>query len=252
MRSTVFDLLSAVPTKEMAIEDIIAYLHSHPNDKFMHKYLISRLGEFSKDGLDQLIEKAKKREDFLLLASLYQTCISYPKFYNLRKKFDDIDLQTLADYTPLIYIRWSLDGNLEARCFWMDVFAKNKYLHRKLPLLEDIEFPIPFDSSDLMENKNVVHIEDVYSGSEDKSFNTGTAMRRVEPRETIDRLLRNPTIQDLLLPDEVKLTCSISPYAFIRGWKMEIGVSVGRNNWKMKLTFTVKAPQQMVWLQGIL
>ena len=232
MRSTVFDLLSAVPTREMTIEEIVEYLRSHHNDKFMYKYLINRLGALHENELDQLIEKAKKTDDFLWLASLYQTCISYGKFYNLRKKFDEIDLKMLADYTPLIYIRWFLDRNVEARCFWMDVFAKNKYLHRKLPLLENIEFPVPFDLENLMKNKNVVHIKDIYSGSEDKSFNTGTAMRRLKPKETIDRLLRNPTIQDLLLPDEVKLTCSISPYAFIRSWKIEIGVSVGRNNWK--------------------
>ena len=232
-RGIVFDLLSIVPNKKMTVEEIIEYLRSRPNDKFMYKYLISRLETFDKDELDELIEKAKKAYDFSLLACLYETCISYNKFYNLRKKFDDIDIYLLAKHTPLIYIKWSLDKNLESRLFWMDMFSRNKYHHMDLSPFKSTKFPVPFDSSSLKEDR-ISHVKDIYSRSNDRSFDTGTSIRIVEPKETIDRILDNPLIRNLLLEDEKKVEWSVSPYAFIRMWKVNIEASVGRNNWILK------------------
>jgi len=234
-RGIVFDLLSIMPGKEMTVEEIIAYLRSHPNDKFMYKHLINRLKEFDESELDELIEKAKKADDFSLLAPLYETCISYNEFYSLRKKFDDVDIHLLAKHTPLIYIRWSLDKNLESRLFWMDMFSRNKYHHMDLSPFKSTKFPIPFDLSSLVEDK-VVHVKDVYLRSDDESFDTGTSIRIVEPKKTIDRILNNPLIRDLLLEDEIKVEWSVSPYAFIRRWKVNIDVSVGRNNWILEGT----------------
>ena len=113
-RGIVFDLLSIVPDKEMTFEEIIEYLRSHPNDKFMYKFLINKLGEFDEEELNDLIESAKKANDLSLLAPLYEACISYDEFYSLREKFNDVDMKLLSGYTPLIYIRWSFDKNLKS------------------------------------------------------------------------------------------------------------------------------------------
>ncbi|MEW6162700.1 MAG: YcaO-like family protein, partial [Nitrospirota bacterium] len=139
-------------------------------------------------------------------------------------------IHLLARHTPLIYIRWYLDKNLESRLFWMDMFSRNKYHHMDLSPFKSTKFPIPFDSGSLAEDR-VIHIKDIYSRSNDKSFDTGTSIRIIEPEKTIDKILNNPTIQNLLLEDEIKVEWSVSPYAFIRRWKVNIEVSVGRNNW---------------------
>jgi ribosomal protein S12 methylthiotransferase accessory factor len=234
IRGIVFDLLSIVPAKELTVEEIIEYLRSRPNDKFMYKYLISRLEEFDESELGELIEKAKKADDFSLLACLYETCISYNTFYRLKEKFNDIDIHLLAGHTPLIYIRWSLDGNLESRLFWMDMFSRNKYYHMDLSPFKSTTFPIPFDSGSLAEGR-IIHIRDVHSRSNDKSFDTGTSIRVIEPKETIDKILNNPLIKDVLLDDDdIKVEWSVSPYAFIRRWKVHIEVAVGRNNWVLE------------------
>jgi ribosomal protein S12 methylthiotransferase accessory factor len=234
-RGIVFDLLSIVPNKEMTVKEIIEYLRSHPNDKFMYKHLLNRLEEFDEEKLDELIEKAKKAEDFYLLATLYEACISYNEFYTLRKKFDDIDINILAKHTPLIYIRWSLDKNLESRLFWTDMFSRNKYHHMDLSPFKSTRFPIPFDSSGLAEDR-VIHIREVYSRSNDESFDTGTSIRIIEPKETLDKILNNPVVQDFLLGDTIRVEWSVSPHAFIRRWKVNIDVSVGRNNWILEGT----------------
>jgi len=234
-RGIVFDLLSIVPNKEMTVEEIIEYLRSHPNDKFMYKYLINQLEKFDEGELNELIENAKKADDFSLLAPLYEVCISYNEFYNLRERFGDVNIHLLARHTPLIYIRWSLDKNLESRLFWMDMFSRNKYQHMDLSPFKSIKFPIPFDLSGLAEDK-VIHIRDVYSKSNDKSFDTGTSIRIVEPNETLNKILNNPVAQDLLLGDAIRVQWSVSPHAFIRRWKADIEVSVGRNNWRLEGT----------------
>ena len=234
-RGIVFDLLSIVPNKEMTVKEIIEYLRSHPNDKFMYKHLLNRLEEFDEEKLDELIENAKKAEDFYLLATLYEACISYNEFYTLRKKFDDIDINILAMHTPLIYIRWSLDKNLESRLFWTDMFSRNKYHHMDLSPFKSTRFPIPFDSSGLAEDR-VIHIREVYSRSNDESFDTGTSIRIIEPKETLDKILNNPVVQDFLLGDTIRVEWSVSPHAFIRRWKVNIDVSVGRNNWILEGT----------------
>ncbi|NWF52190.1 MAG: YcaO-like family protein [Nitrospirae bacterium] len=233
IRGIVFDLLTIIPDKELTFEEIFEYLRSRPNDKFMHKHLIERLGQLDEEDIGELIESAKKINDFSLLASLYETCISYAEFYNLRRKFDDIDIEILVRHTPLIYIRWSLDKNLKSRLFWMDLFARNKYHHMDLSAFKSTEFPIPFKKKSLLENKTV-HIKDVYIKSDDKSFDTGTSIRIVEPHKTIKRILENPVVKDLLIQDEIRVEWSVSPYAFIRRWKVNLDVSVGRNKWMLK------------------
>ncbi len=232
-RGIVFDTLSIAPSKEMTFDEIIEYLRSHPNDKFMYKHLISYLEKFDEEDLNHLIEKAKKANDFSLLAPIYETCISYNKFYSLRNKFDNIDIQILTKYTPLIYIKWSLDKNLESRLFWMDMFSRNKYHHMDLSPFKVTKFPIPFDLNSLTEDK-LIHIKDVYSNSDGKSFDTGTSIRVIEPKETIDKIMNNPVVQDMLIEDDVKVEWSVSPYAFIRRWKANMEVSVGRNSWKLQ------------------
>jgi YcaO-like protein with predicted kinase domain len=232
-RGIVFDLLSIIPDKELTFEEIIEYLRSHPNDKFMYKHLIERLGELDEDELNELIEFSKKTKDFSLMAPLYEACISYTEFNSLRRKFDDVDINLLTRYTPLIYIKWSIDKHLKSRLFWMDMFARNKYQHMDLSPFKSTIFPIPFDLDNLVEDETV-HIKDVYLKSNDKSFDTGTSIRTVEPQKTIEKILNNPVVKDLLIQDEVKVEWSVSPYAFIRRWKVNLDVSVGRNKWVLK------------------
>ncbi len=113
------------------------------------------------------------------------------------------------------------------------MFARNKYHHMDLSAFRNTKFPVPFDTNSLIEDK-IVHIKDIYLKSDDRSFDTGTSIRIVEPRRTIEKILNNPVAKDLLIQDEIKVEWSVSPYAFIRRWKLNLNVSVGRNKWVLK------------------
>lgn len=221
-----------VPAKNTDVREALEYLRNHPNDDFMHKYLLDSLKELAEYDLEKLIEEGKKG-DLLLLASTYEASTLYEKFHNLQKKFKDVDIPSLANYTPFIYIKWSLDKNYLCRRFWMKVFSDNIYSHRPLPSLEDTEFPVPLKSAS-GEQKKVVHIKDVWSKSDTRSLNTGTSLRTVPPRETVKKALDSLAVHNLLTAWETRTDSSLSPYGLERLWDVDINVSIGRNKWGLR------------------
>ena len=42
---------TCVPAKEMSIQQVLDYLKAHPNDQFMHKYLLFTLAKYDKKSL---------------------------------------------------------------------------------------------------------------------------------------------------------------------------------------------------------
>lgn len=223
---------SCLPAKNTSVMEAVEYLRNHPNDDFMHKYLLDLLEELDEHELEKLIEKGE-RGDFLLLASTYEASTLYEKFHNLQKKFEDVDIPSLANYTPFIYIKWSLDKNHPSRRFWMKVFSDNIYNHRPLPSLEDTEFPVPLKSAS-GEQKKVVHIKDVWSKSDTRSLNTGTSLRTVPPKETVKKALDSLAVHNLLTAWETRTDSSLSPYGLERVWDVDVNVSIGRNKWGLR------------------
>ncbi len=227
---------SCLPAKNTSVMEAVEYLRNHPNDDFMHKYLLDLLGEFDEHDLEKLIEEGKKG-NFLLLASTYEASVLFEKFYNLQKKFEDIDIPKLANYTPLIYIKWSLDKNYLSRCSWMRVFSDNIYGHRPLPPPEDMEFtvPLPLNLENASEEeRKVVHIRDVWSKSNTTSLNTGTSLRTVAPKETVKKALDTLAVHGLQTAWETRTETSLSPFGLERVWDLDMKVSIGRHKWRLR------------------
>ncbi len=224
--------ISLLPSKDMSMEEIINYLEGHPNDKFMISHLVNLLQGLPSQRIEELIDIAKEDRNFLLLSCLYEAC--YSKHPNLLKRFNDIDMAALAKYSPLVYTRWLLDKNLNSRRYWMEIFFKNKYTYEPLPSLEDIKYPIPFDIKNLNRTKEVIRIKDLYSKSDNKSFNVGTSLRAVPPEETIKTVFKNPVVQEMFIGNEGKVGNSVSPYSFKRDFKIDVKVAVERNKYKIK------------------
>ena len=224
--------ISVSPDKDMGLEEIIDYLKGHPNDKFMISHLLNLLQGLSPQRIGELIDMAKEKKIFFLLSSLYQVC--YFRYPNLLRKFADIDMATLAKKSPLVYIKWLLDKELNARLYWMEVFFRNKYNYELLPSLEDIKYPIPFDKETLNSNKETIHIRHICSRSEKKSLNVGTSLRVLPPEETIRRVSKEPIVKEMFIGNEKEVRDSVSPYAFKRDFKVDVRVWAERNRYKIK------------------
>ena len=227
---------SCVPAKEMSIQQVLDYLKAHPNDQFMHNYLLFTLAEYDEDKLEDLIEQ--KKEDIQFLAAAYEVSV-LRGFYDMRNKLEKMGARKLAGHTPLIFARWALDKDSSEHLFWTDVFIKNVYNHEPLPFPSEIEFPIPFDLDDIdPDKKDMAHIQDICSKSNTKSVMPGVSVRGKTASETVKDIVKRLTNIDLITGTERKTVWSLSPYALERSWNIEVQVAVGRNRWKLAIPQT--------------
>jgi len=78
---------SCGPIKEISFEESIEYLRAHPYDTFMHKYLLDIIAKYNKTEVAQLVEEVDKN-DYTLLALLYETSLLYNKSTLTKKYFE--------------------------------------------------------------------------------------------------------------------------------------------------------------------
>jgi ribosomal protein S12 methylthiotransferase accessory factor len=224
---------TCVPAKEMSIQQALDYLKAHPNDQFMHNYLLFTLAEYDKDKLEGLIDQ--KKGDIQFLAAAYEVGI-LRGFHDVRSKLEKMGARKLAGHTPLIFARWALDRDSPGHQFWTGVFVKNIYNHEPLPSLSEIEFPIPFDLDDTDPGKkDTVHIKDICSKLNTGSVMPGISAREKTASETVQDIVRRLSNIDLITGTERETVWSLSPYALERSWKIEVQVAVGRNRWKLAI-----------------
>ena len=148
-------LFACVPEKELNFEEALEYGRKHPCDQFMHKHLLDMVGKFDPDYLEELIQKSRK-DDLNLLSLLYEACVLNKKFEGLKGMFDSIDIESLKQFSPFIYISWSQKKDYDQNLFWLKLLTKNIILHRPLPPLNEIEFPIPVDLKSITEWKDKI------------------------------------------------------------------------------------------------
>jgi len=226
---------TCVPAKEMSIQQVLDYLKVHPNDQFMHNYLLFTLAEYNKSKLEDLIEQ--KKDDIQFLAAVYEVSI-LRGFYDVRSKIEKRGARKLAGQTPLIFAKWALDKDSPGHLFWTDVFVKNVYNHEPLPSLSETEFPIPFDLDIDSGRKDMVHIKDICPKSKTGSVVPVISAREKTASETVENIVRRLSNIDLITGTERKTVWSLSPYALEQSWKIEVQVAVGRNMWRLAILQT--------------
>ncbi|MCD4755767.1 MAG: hypothetical protein K8R75_08180, partial [Deltaproteobacteria bacterium] len=146
---------TCVPAKEKSIQQVLDYLKTHPNDQFMHNYLLFTLAEYDKNRLGDLIEQ--KKENLRFLAAAYEVSVLRGS-HDVRSKLEKMGARKLAGLTPLIFAKWALDMDSPEHLFWTGVLEKNAFNHEPLPSLSEIEFPIPFNLDDIdLDRKDIVH-----------------------------------------------------------------------------------------------
>ncbi|MBU4414846.1 MAG: hypothetical protein KJ976_07040, partial [Proteobacteria bacterium] len=77
---------SCSPIKEISFEESIEHLRERPYDTYMHKHLLDIIAKFDDTKMRHIIKKAK-RNDYTLLALLYEASLLYDKFTLTKKYF---------------------------------------------------------------------------------------------------------------------------------------------------------------------
>ena len=223
---------ACLPCEDLDFERALEYMREHPYDDFMHKYLLDITGTFGPNLVDLLIKKGKEN-DVYLLALMYETCILNNKLHALRKRFDGIDVIHLAQYTPLIYIRWFLRQNHGDNLYWINLLSENTYGHKLLPTLKSLERAVPFDR-DVIEawKATVVSIEDIWDEVARK-VSQKSVMPGPNPEQTARGAMEKLQDRGIIAGPEMTTQASLIPHVLLMPWKVDVTVSAGRNQWQL-------------------
>ncbi|MFC1884556.1 YcaO-like family protein [Thermodesulfobacteriota bacterium] len=220
---------SCIPDKETDMEGALAHIKNQPNDVFMHMVLLDRLRDLNPDELEPMIAKGLDG-DPILLALTYEASILNSKFGSLLEHFKGVDVEVLADKTPLMYIEWFLKKNSDESLYWLREFSKNSNLHEPLPAPEESEFPLPFEKSSIdkwLENSGA--IEKPLAAVESKK----EIIKGRQLREEAGALVKKLEGMGILTGWEARTEATLCPFAVERPWNLEVKVETGRNKWKL-------------------
>ena len=226
-----------MPVEDLDFEDGLDYIREHPSDEFLHKYLLQLAGTFGPNLTRQLIERAKDHDPHLM-ALMYEACILNDRLSALRNEFRGTDIKSLAKYTPLIYVNWSLRKDLDKKAYWLKLFSENILRHKPATPPKDLQHPIPFDHETMDAwHKRVVPITDAL-----RQGAPGTSREGVtpgfNPAETSRKAVEALNAADLRMGPEMKTLGSLSPYALQIPWHLQVSVSAGRDHWQLNGTQT--------------
>jgi len=221
-----------MPVGQVDFEDGLEYLRDHPNDEFLHRYMLNLTGSFGPNLTAELIGRGLAGEPHLA-ALMYEACIVNPRLAPFIAEFKSHDLGRLADHSPLIYIRWALNSPPQDTTRWLSVFSHNILQHKPLPPPGDLECPIPFDPQTIERwKRNMVsigHLLDRMTSDTLQSLKTV----RPDPKETADKAAEKLKSAGLQVSSENRNPASFSPCALQMKWHMETCVCTGRHRFRL-------------------
>jgi ribosomal protein S12 methylthiotransferase accessory factor len=225
---------ACVPEPEQKFEEALLYSRGHPNDLFMRRHLLDILRDVEPTEMTALILKARN-SDMHLLALTYEACILNTRFDPLKGHFQGVDLQKLAEYTPMIVISSTARDHSEQNFYWLKQFSANANLLRPLPSPDEAQFPLPFDREAIHQwQRGVVDLKDIFSPSEN-----GTPAPDSPPLKEAAKQLRNRLEElGILTGWDMRTEATLSPFAVERPWNLHISVDDHRNQWQLSATQT--------------
>ena len=225
---------SCIPRQDLDFNTALEYGQEHPYDLFMHKHLLDMTSKLEPDEVEALLEKGKNGDPFLL-ALMWETCLHHEKHKSLNSRFDHFDIEQLADYSPLISIRHSLEETSENSSCWLRCFAENINMHKPMPPLEKMEAPIPVEQ----EAVDKWHQKTCPIGKLSPSRKEPSPLPEKSVIKKAAKVVMKKLEQLGILEGwETRTEATLSPYAVERPWKMSIKVDAGRNRLRLAGTLT--------------
>ncbi len=223
---------SCKPEKPLGMEDILSRLRRSPYDDFLHQLLLRAIAGLSPETFEALCEEACDRNDSLVLAALFEINLlgksPSPIHGPVKNRLENPEAADFSAFTPLIVIKSQTASNLELNRNWVRLFSDNMCHHAPLPTPGECGLPFPHDPK-LLEGKyrfktdlSVLH-EKYFRLKDDRGKTlpspAQTACNAIEQLEKV-KILRGP---------EMRHEASLSPYALLRRWEMNLSVSNKRN-----------------------
>ncbi len=213
-----------VPAEDRMFSEWLDYLREHPNDEFMHKHLLNVIAILSADRMQHLIETAMP-DDKVVLALLYEACLSYDKFAELQNNFQNPT--ALSAHTPLIQISSHFLGDQAIHSQWIQLFAQNILGHQPLLLPDAVDLPLLFTETDT--DHSFVHVQNICDEMAGREF--PKAAPRPSFEETAQTALERLESVGVISGEEMRHVASLSPNALLREWHVRVSVKNGRHDY---------------------
>jgi len=222
---------SCIPEGNLSFTDLAVALREHPNDQFLRRYALERMGDLAPDELIALVETGgEHRPMFRSLAA--EATVVFTKFEPLRERLPGNRLETLVRTSPLIYLRWLQAVRPESHETWLRLFSENMTWHRPLPPPDASDLFIPYEPETLAGwLSRRVRVKGAF-GVEAASRDVSPDRREV--RERVKALNRKLELLGILRGWESRTEATISPYAVERPWHLDVSLKQGRNHWNLQ------------------
>lgn len=220
-----------VPVEPMGFDEGLDVLKAHPYDEYLHKVLLNTAGTFGPNLARHLIQESGRKSNLWLSALMYEACLLNPGLKELTQEFQNLTIDGLMEYTPLIYLKWSRRDKPDATDYWITMLSDNLLKHHLVPPPERWEHPIPVQAEALAQwQKRAVSVKALCADSPPDST------ERLEPipaeqtcRRVLDRLER------LGVPfgPPMKNPAGLSPFSLQSSWAFRVCVDIGRNQYTL-------------------
>jgi len=215
-----------VPRNPPTFADGLRYLQQHPNDVFMHNYLLGCIAAMDQGAVQGFLQ-FEAGDDPTVRALLLEAALIYDHLARLRKAFKRREIKALADASPLVDLRSEGLTDQALHRQWAELFHANLTRHRPLPPPEKTGLAFPVEGVDGSEPPlpKGAHLQAVIDASEGDSQVPGRP--RPALQQTIDRALAALEALDLFEGGEMRHQSSLSPIALLRKWRFSHEVRSG-------------------------
>jgi YcaO-like protein with predicted kinase domain len=226
-----------LPVEDLGFEEALAYMEDHPNDQFMHQYLLNLAGKFGPNLTSQLISRARDNRP-QLLALMYEACILNKRLLSLTESFSGVDLKQLSQYTPLIYVTWSLNKDRDKNAHWLKRLSENVLWHKHTSPLVTSPSPLPFEPEAITQWQS--HVVPVIKlvGQKPLRASTRGSLPTMAPEDTATMAMERLGAAGFKTGREMKHLAGLSPCGLKVSWFLAVTVSAGRNHWQLAGTQT--------------
>lgn len=258
------------PVAPLSFDKALTHLEASPMDEFLHTHVLRQLASRPLDDLRALTIEAMGAGACsstspqapivrpVLAALLLECALLHEGLAPLQELFAPLPANTrlLAEYTPLVFLRWSLLEDAPLHAAWSALFAKNITQHSPLPHPHDEDLPLlypagspapvfcsPVTNSPCKSSSPTCTATPSPTAAEPESLanlhahykaNPATPWGRPPAQETAARALELLVENGVIAGLEMRHEASLSPIALLRKWQVDITVQHGRHNYTLQ------------------
>ncbi len=219
---------ACLPDPEPDLEQALSYLSRHPLDTFMHRYALALIGRLSPEQHRALRDQTG-RGDSVREALLREAALKFDHFSADAARKSLPDIAPAAGSSPLINLRALSQADHAIHRAWNRLLNANLENHQVLPEPDQAPRPWPY-RAEAVADRGGVYITRIRSQWPDQAAGPGT---RPSSEETAAVALDALRRLNLLEGEEMRHEASLSPYALLHQWRLNLEVDCGRHHYTL-------------------